>query len=49
MTQSGATTLEQSEPGSNANEGYSAFPKATALLESPHQTNLIRIQTQVYR
>ena len=34
---SGATTLGQSGPGSDGNEGYSIFPKAPALLEPHHQ------------
>ena len=33
MILSGATTPGQSEPGSNGNKKYSAFPKAPALLE----------------
>ena len=37
MTLSGATTPDQSEPGSEAMKGYSAFPKAPALLEPHHQ------------
>ena len=36
-TLSGATTQDQSGPGSNGNEGYSVFPKAPALLEPHHQ------------
>ena len=36
-TLSGATTLGQNGPGSNGNEGDSAFPKAPALLEPHHQ------------
>ena len=34
---SGATTRGQSEPGSDGNKGYSAFPKAPALLEPCYQ------------
>ena len=33
----GAPTSGQNEPGSDGNEGYSAFPKAPALLEPHHQ------------
>ena len=36
ITLSDATTTGQSEPDSNGNERYSAFPKGPALLE-PHQ------------
>ena len=35
-TLSGATTPDQSGPGSDGNEGYSAFPKAPALQEPHH-------------
>ena len=34
---SGATTPGQSGPGSDANKGYSGFPKAQALLNPHHQ------------
>ena len=33
---SGATTPGQNGPGGNVTEGYSAFPKALALLEPQH-------------
>ena len=36
-TLSGATTLSHSGCRSNGNEGYSAFPKAPALLNPHHQ------------
>ena len=36
-TQSGATTSGQSGPDSDGMKKYSAFPKAPALLEPPHQ------------
>ena len=36
-TLSGANTPGQSEPGSNVNVGYSAFPKSPALLELYYQ------------
>ena len=34
---SGTTTPSQSGPRSDGSEGYSAFPKAPALLEPHHQ------------
>ena len=37
MTLSGFTTPDQSEPGSDGNEGYSEFLKGSALLETHHQ------------
>ena len=37
MALSGATTPGQSRPGAMAMKGYSAFPKAPALLEPHHQ------------
>ena len=36
-TLSDATTLGQSEPGSNDNEGLLCIPNAPALLEPQHQ------------
>ena len=36
-TLSGATTPGQSRPGSDGDEGCSAFPKAPILLETHHQ------------
>ena len=37
MTLSGATTPGQSSPGSDGNEGYSAFSKDPTLPEPHHQ------------
>ena len=41
---SGATTLGQSGPGSDGNEGVLHIPKAPALLEPHHQIVLCHIQ-----
>ena len=44
MIQSGATTLGQSGPETDDNEGVITFPKAPALLEPHHQIVLCHIQ-----
>ena len=44
MTLTGAATPGQSGPGSDGSGGYSAFPKAPALLEPHHQIGLVSYQ-----